>query len=293
MALEPVVVATAIEGSGDDTEMILAEPQDGEVAAKATVGRQERGVDRAANGHVDTVDGHALQVCHGAGAGNVELAERREIDHADVLAHRHVFGVDDRRPPAGIPFVRAILAHRGVLLDQGCVRGVPLRAFPATSVEERGAKGLFTWEEWAAAHVALSRPLLAGMHDAIGLVEVLAATSIDMVLGLFVGVEAADVGRMRLTDVRVAVGHPLGNELGDAGALLDPDGSGRPEILHFNGLAKHRHRVGCERQETVDCVADFGGLKDLGHQFERLFHLRIEILIGEGKFGRRQGRCLV
>ena len=98
---------------------------------------------------------------------------------------------------------------------------------------------------------------------------------------------------MRLADVRVAVGHPLGHELGDAGAFLDPHRSGRPKVAYFDGLAEHRHGVGREGQQTVDGIPNFRRLKDLGHELEGLFHLRIEVLIGQRQLGGRKRRSFV
>ena len=79
----------------------------------------------------------------------------------------------------------------------------------------------------AAAHVAVRRPLLARVDDAVGLVEALAAARLDVPPGLLVWVEARDVGAGRV-DFRIAGRHPLGHGTRDAGRFLDPDGRHRP-----------------------------------------------------------------
>ena len=40
-------------------------------------------------------------------------------------------------------------------------------------------------------------------------------------------------------------------------------------LRDLHRLAEHRHRVGRERQQAVDRVADLGRLEDLAHQLER------------------------
>ncbi|CAB4836164.1 unannotated protein [freshwater metagenome] len=94
---------------------------------------------------------------------------------------------------------------------------------------------------------------------------------------------------MRITHVRVAICHPLGHQLRDAGAFLDPHGGSTPQIAHLGGLAQHRVGVGGEAEQTVDRVADLGIAEHL-HQLDGLLHLRIEIVVGERQFGWGQRR---
>ncbi|CAB4764244.1 unannotated protein [freshwater metagenome] len=154
--------------------------------------------------------------------------------------------VSDRRPPAAIPFALARCALVFELVNKFGVRGKPLWPFPATRIKERCASCFFTWVEGASAHVSLCCPLLARVHDAVRLVEVLVATGVNVVFGFLVWVKAADVGRMRIAQVWVAVSHPFGHQLRDAGAFLDPDCSSRPQVANLNGFTKHGHRVWCE-----------------------------------------------
>ena len=141
-AREPVLVAAAVEGAGDHPEVLLAEPHDREVAAEPAVRREQRRVHRAADRHVDDVHAHVLQEVERAGALEVELVERGQVDHADVLADVQVLGVGDRRPPPGVPLVRTRLAAPGVAVTQIDVRLVPLRPLPPAGVEEHRAERL-------------------------------------------------------------------------------------------------------------------------------------------------------
>ena len=118
------------------------------------------------------------------------------------------------------------------------------------------------------------------MNDAIGLVEVLIATRIDVVVSFFVSIEAADVRRVWVTQMRITVSHPLGDELCNSRAFFDPYCSCRPQVAYFNGLAKYWHRVWCERQESVDGVLDFGIAKHF-HEVNCLFHLWIKVVLCE------------
>ena len=289
---EPVVVAATVERTGDDPEVVGAEALDGEVAAEATVRGEQRGVHAAAHRHVDVVDAHVLQEVAGAGPLEVELVERGEVDHAHALAHLQVLGVGDGAPPAAVPLVGARLAGLGELRHQRGVALVPLRALPATGIEEHRTEGFLTGVERAAAHAALAAPLLARVHDAVGLVEVLVAAGVDVPLGLLVRVEAADVAAVRVAHVRVAVGHPLGDELGDAGAFLDPHRGRAPQVAYLDGLAEHRVGVGCEAEQAIDGVPDLGVAEHL-HQVDGLLELRVEVVVGEGQFGGAERRFLV
>ena len=184
----------------------------------------------------------------------------------------------------GPPGLRVAVEQVGVGLE-------PLRPLPAAGVEEHRPERFLAREERAAPHPPLARPLLARVDDAVGLVVVLGAAGVDVVLGALVGVEAADVRRVRVADVRVAVGHPLGDEAGDPRPLLDPHRRRRPQVPHLHRLAEHRHRVGGEREETVDRVLDLGVAEHL-HQVDGLFQLVVEVVRRERQLGGGQRRRL-
>ena len=131
------------------------------------------------------------------------------------------------------------------------------------------------------------------MDDAVGLVEALGGSGTDVRPRSLVLVEPGDVGGVEV-DLGVAVGHPFGNRLADPRPLLDPHRCHRPQALHLRGLAQHGQPVGCEGQQPVDGVLHAHVLvaDDLGHQLQRMLHLLLEVGLGEGELGRREGRLL-
>ena len=135
---EPLLVSHPVRAAGHDPEQVVAEPHDREVGLEAAARRQQWGVDDASDRHVHLTGGDPLQPVQGAGTGDVEDRERRQVEDAGVLAHREVLGIDDRRPPARVPLVRARLD--AVVLDQRRVRLEPLRPLPARRLVEDGAE---------------------------------------------------------------------------------------------------------------------------------------------------------
>ncbi len=208
-----------------------------------------------------------------------------------MLAHREMLGVDDRRPPAGIPLGRPRLD--AVALDERCVRLVPLRPLPAGRLEEHRAQLLLARVHRRDANAPVGSPLLGRVDDPVRLRERLEGARLDVRAGLLVRVEAADVRGVEI-DVRLAVHHPLGHRLADPRPFLDPDGRGRPETLDLGGLAEDRHPVGCQRDEAVDRVLHADGLvaDDLRHQVERVHHLGVEVGLRERELGGRERRLL-
>src|SRR5438477_25561 len=116
------------------------------------------------------------------------------------------------------------------LLEQGGVGLVPLRPFPPGSLEEHRAKLPFAHVEGRQADVAVRRPLLARVDDAIGLVESLAGSRAHVRARLLVFVESSDVRGVEI-DLRLTMDHPLGDSLSGAGSLFDPDRGGGPQAL--------------------------------------------------------------
>ena len=273
--------------AGDDAEDVLLEPHDREVGLEAARLGQDRRVDDAADRDVHLAHRDVLDGRQRARADDVEDREGREVEDAGRLAHREVLGVDDRRPPAGIPLVRAGLD--AVLLDERRVAVVPLRPLPAGDLVERGVVRALPLVHRRHAQVAVGPVLLGRVDDAVGLRERLEGAGLRVLAGLLVVVEAADVGLVAV-DLRLAVDHPLGDGLADAGPFLDPHGRGRPEALDLGRLAEDRHAVRRQGDEAVDGVlhADRLVADDLGHQLERVLHLRVEVGLRERELRRRE-----
>ena len=270
---------------------VAAEPHDRQVRLDPAGLVEQRRVDDPPDRHVHLGDGHPLDVVERARAADVEDRERGQVDHPDPVAHGQVLGVDDRRPPARFPLGRAGHDPVAVLLEQRLVRVVPERTLPAGRLEEDRAELALAGVERAEADVAVALPLLGRVDDAVGLVEALGRSRLDVGARRLVGVEAGDVGAVRV-DLGLAVGHPLGDHPGDPGRLLDPDRGGRPEALDLGRLAQDRHPVRRQRQQAVDRVADADPLvaEDVRDELEGLLHLELEVVLGERQLGRRQRR---
>ena len=229
---EPLVVGHPVRASGDDAEVLVAEPHDREVGLEASARREPRRVDDPADGDVALAHRHLLQRVQRARAREVEDRERGEVEDPRAVSHGEVLGVDDRRPPARVPLGLAPADAVAVLLEQRRVRLVPLRALPAGRLEEDGAEFLLARVVWREPNVAVRGPLLEWMDDAVGLVEALVGARLHVRRGLLVLPEACCVRGVEV-DVRLAVHHPLGERLADARPLLDPDRGRRPETLHL------------------------------------------------------------
>ena len=216
---EQLAVGHAVGAAGDDPELVLAQPHDREVGLEAAARAQHGCVDDPSNGDVHLREHRALQGVERSGALHVEDRERGQIEDPGVLSHRQVLGIDDRRPPAGIPFGVARLD--AVALHERRVRLVPLRPFPPDCLVEHRAERLLPRVHGREPDPALARPLLGRMDDPVRLRERLEGACLDVRARLLMGVEAADVGRVQV-DVRLAVHHPLGDRLPDARALPSP-----------------------------------------------------------------------
>ena len=136
----PLQVGHAVRAAGDDAELLVAEPHDRQVALERAARREHRRVDDLAVRDVHLAHRHPLHRLERARAGDVEDAERRQVEHRRAIAHRQVLGVDDRRPPARLPLRLAPVDPVAVLLEQRRVRLVPLRPLPGRGLEEDRAE---------------------------------------------------------------------------------------------------------------------------------------------------------
>ena len=115
----------------------------------------------------------------------------------------------------------------------------------------------------------------------------LVAAPADVLLGALVGVEAGDVGGVRVAQARVAVGDPLRDQARGAGPLLDPYRRRRPQPLHLGGLAEHLVGVRRQRQQPVHRVLHLGTGEQLAHDLARVAELGREVVAGERHLGGR------
>ena len=289
----PLQVGHAVRAARDDAEVLVAEPHHGEVRAEAAARREHRRVDDLAELHVHLPHRDLLHALERARADDVEDAERGEVEHRGAVAHRQVLGVDDRRPPARVPLGLAVVYLVGELLEQRRVRVVPVRPLPAGGLVEDRVERLLALVERRAPDRPARLPLLARVHDPVGLVEALGGAAPHELARLLVLVEARDVGRLEV-DLGLALDHPLGHGAAHARALLDPHRGGGPEPAHLGRLAEDRQAVGRERQQPVDRVLDAHGLvaEDLRHELERVLHLLDEVVLRERQLGGGERRLL-
>ena len=103
-----------------------------------------------------------------------------------------------------------------------------MRPLPAGRLEEERLQLALALVERRQAHVAVGRPLLARVDDAVGLVEALGRSRAHVRARLLMLVEAGGVGGVDV-DLRLAVHHPLGQRLAGARSFLDPDRRRRPQ----------------------------------------------------------------
>src|SRR6185437_16460562 len=97
------------------------------------------------------------------------------------------------RPPARVPLGLACVDAVAVLLDEAGVRLVPVRPLPAGGLKEGRLELDLAGVEGRQPDVAVRRPLLARMDDAVRLVEPLRRPSAHVRARLLVLPEAADV----------------------------------------------------------------------------------------------------
>ena len=138
-------------------------------------------VDHLADRDVALRDAGLLHRGERAGAGDVEDRERGQVDHAGVLAHREVLGVDDRAPPARVPLVLA--GHHGVavLLDAGRRWTRTTRAAPSRRSRRTPRRAAFWDSTIGDQRTPRSDSYCSrGVDDAVGLDERLAGARPDV-----------------------------------------------------------------------------------------------------------------
>ena len=217
---QPVEVVDPGDGGGQEIEPVGAQPRGGELALDAAEPRERVGErDPALARHAVGED--AIEERSRVGAGHVELRERREVEHADPLAHRAAF-LAHRVEPVHAAEAVALLDAR---------RREPLGPFPAEGFGEHGA----AVREPAVDRRGPDRPsglaVLAGIMDLVHLVV--------FVDRLFDAVSAhspvAEPPRLHFThvDLGLAVHHPLREILARARTLgdADPGAAAHPEIV--------------------------------------------------------------
>ena len=238
---EPLEVRHAVQAAGDHAVAVVGQPHHGEVGAEAALGVEHGRVDHAAVRDVGLGDDDALD---GLRRG------RRPTTSKIANADRSTIPARSR-----IARCSALMIGDHQRLSHSCSRGItaspysPSRASLDAYQNGRSQPTVSKNSARAARARASGRaacrapgPLLAGVHDAVGLVERLRRAGPHVLAGALVRVEAGDVGVAEV-DLGVSVGHPLGDGPSDARALLDPHCCRRPETLHLGRLTEDRGAV--------------------------------------------------
>ena len=119
---------TCVRGRCDDEVAVLGLASDGEVCLDGARLVQPLGVHHAAHGNRDVVGTDAVEDGLGVRAGDDELAERREVEHADTFANRSVLSAGVVEP--------VLLAIRVLVHRLNALRGEPVGPLPPGHLPE-------------------------------------------------------------------------------------------------------------------------------------------------------------
>ncbi len=216
-------------------------------------------------------------------AGHLVHGEVRQIDHADVGAHFQVLGVRDAPEMAVVPFVLADRHLIGVLLQQVFVAGIAVGPLPPAELHEIAAERRLALVERTAAHASAAGEGLARMDRRIvDLHRGFAAPRMDEIRVGLEGIEARIVDRVMI-DLGASVGHPVDQQLGHAGAVLDPDRDAIPETADLLAFADRRTAVGGHLEQTVErsffVVAQFLEDRRQFHCARQRFHHLVDVQV--------------
>ena len=262
----------ATEGrSRDDSEAILAESGDREVALDSAACVQHLRVRDRADVPDDAVGAEALEQRRRALAGDLELGERGLVEESRRLAAGAVLGADRRRPVSPGPAARA-----QALVTRGRIRLEPVRALPARFLAERGSELL----QPAIRRRNPKRPprasLVSGVLDVVvGRVDLLRPGQ----RVLAAPVRGAEAARVHLPDVeaRRSLDDPLGDELPHPAGAREPvraEARRDPEATDV-ARAEDELAVRSERLGPVDQLHDLQ-LLERRHPADRVLEQRLE-----------------
>ncbi|KAI6774584.1 hypothetical protein HG531_001433 [Fusarium graminearum] len=245
-----------VVGSGVDLETLLAN-----VLSQGTPDTDAG----KATGDVADVDG---SVRAGLGLNLGFTGEVVKIDRAVDTKMEEVLtqsGNEDVTPDTAVVVEEKLPSLRQVL-EELLVSLKVVRALPATSLEEKGAKLLLTLMEGADAEVSRGLLRLKRVEDVVDLDELLGTSLNHINLGS-------------------ACGKKFGHGAADTSRLCNPDSLGDIEVIEVGGLANKRATIGGERHDTVETVVDLC-LAESREDLLRQLPARFEILGSELQAGR-------
>ena len=143
MLVTPVISEAEIRGevarAGKDAKSIARQPGRGDVGDDPAALVEELGVDGRPDGSVALVGGRALEQREGAGAGHLDLAERRQVDDPDALPDGAVLLPHPVEPLGPVPAPGALDA---AISGPRLPRSMQVGALPAGLRAEDGARDL-------------------------------------------------------------------------------------------------------------------------------------------------------
>ena len=249
---EQVEVPLVGHRAGEQEEPVGPEARDRELRREASAVREGVGEHDAAVPARHAVGAQAIEEHLSTRAGDLELGEARELNHADPLAHRPAF--------RGHDLEQVVVPERALLLAP--VEREPLRTLPAVALGEHATLGLERLVKGRRLRRTTLGPLFAGWNEPVH-VRVL-AVRLDRRVGL-VG-EGAEPARVHAQHVDLGrpVHHPLGQVLATARALGDPDAGagGQPEVAHAGRRTHQRVAVRRVRDRPVHDLLDADLVED-------------------------------
>ena len=233
-------------------------------------------IDDAARLAGNVIGADALQDSLGIAPFDTDLAESRQIEHADVGAHCLVLGGGVVEPVLPLP---AILVFRLLAAVAGFFGKIPVWPFPADGFTETGAALCMTFMQRQMANAA------GGFEMAIGKVVRIEQPerlrhAIDQI-GL-VALKAEHAPDIDIAHVirRFAIDHPMRQRHARAAGRLNADGiepSRDEEIGQVRRFAEHVAVIWREALRSVEERMD-AGLAQQRHPRHRLFQLRGDMI---------------
>ncbi len=252
MQLEEAAVTVDGACAGDDAEASLGEPGHGHVADDAAALVEQLRVDDRADGPVDAVAAHTLEQRERAGTGDLELAEGRQVDDPDPLAHGRVLDGDAVVGRRAAPPERALLL---ACAAPGLARAEVVGALPAVLRQPNTAPS--SWSRPCSGLRRRGRPASETSHGVA--LPVVVLVDLARARGSEVGIAIGAAEAPRPVGLHVDLGRAGRHELGER--LPEPAGASEavqretrcePEATHARHRAEQRVPVGRHRVRMTD-----------------------------------------
>ena len=271
VAADPIEIALLRYRGRDHEVFVLGEAGYRQVGLDAAARIEELGVDHLADRHRHVGDADVLQLGFRVAALNDGLAERRQVEQADGLAHRLVFLADMSEPV--LPAIGVFVGRRDAL------RRIPVGALPAAGLAETG----IVLRQAAVQRGLARRPRgldlqMRPMHG-IEQTEAFADAVVQIAAIDLEALEARDVDLGQIHG-RLPFDDPFRHRAPDTGAAenaLRVEAGGDEEVLQLRRFAENEAVVGREAFRAVHEMADARVLEQ-GNHFHGPGHWRPELI---------------